>query len=223
MDPHELERLEERDAHLPIPSAPPCPWGDDSKKAKAADPGLLPLSMKRLKDVAPLYFSWFRHPAKLFRILGPEDFAKADVALIRYILWNGDSNPAYVMSVDPFLVAAYSADIDTVVLLKFHKHDAQDNGLSVGDRLLSVNYYYKLDDGKHARDLVPGKGDSGRWQNFEPMIADLLSDYRGRIERRKAELSEDLWARALELAEEAMARPDRTHRSGNPALSGWPA
>lgn len=210
-----LEAMEERDAYLPTPTPPDL--GEDDG-TRASGPGMIPLSMKRLQTIAPFHFTWMKFIGRLFRFA-----EKADADQICRALWYGDSNPAFLMSRKPVIVAAYAADIDTVVLLDFEDDDLEHLDLRVGDRLLSVNTYGETSDGQVVRDLVPGEGYTGYWQNFQPHIADLLSDYHGRIARRKAEIPEALWQRARELAEIAMALPERTLRLGNPVMSYWPA
>ncbi|MGK0480412.1 MAG: hypothetical protein ACJAQ3_000375 [Planctomycetota bacterium] len=210
--------LEDRDSHFPVPVPPPSPWSDDPHGAGASSPGMIPLSVARAKLLAPLHFSWMKHIARLFRIVD-----KTDLDEVRRVLWFGDSNPAFLMSTAPVIVAAYAKDIDAVALLSFHEDDIEDLGLKKGDRLLSINFYRSANSGVVAQDLSPGPHYSGDWQHFTPMIADLLSDYEGRIARRKAEIPEDIWERAHEQAKAAMARPGRSERSGNPVLSGTPA
>ena len=54
----------------------------------------------------------------------------------------GDTQPAVVVSTQPLLIAAYSDEMDAVVMLKFPAEFVEKYSLSVGDRLTTSNVYF---------------------------------------------------------------------------------
>jgi hypothetical protein len=133
------------------------------KKYLATNPGLLALSDAKLAVLQPeLYFhkapirnlllhSW--SIATLVSHVVHWPFPHQIINGIRQHLWDGDCNPAVVVSTLPLCVAAYTIDIDTVVLLSFPDTFVLDYGLTLGSRLISVNTYrFK----PLVRDVVPG-------------------------------------------------------------------
>ena len=191
----------------------------------ASHPGGLRLSPAKLAALEPELFTdrTFRcspgcpidHPAAEMR----ERFAEH--------LQLGDSRAALVVSVTPLVVAAYSSDLDAVVLLSFPAEFVGRYRLVAGSRLLTVNTYIDVCESgtgkrRYAVDLIPGPHRSG-WSGFCPFIADFLSDDVQRIEARNREIDEEEWADAARLAQ---LRIDRwglnTARPGKPSLAGTP-
>ena len=69
-------------------------------------------------------------------------------------LQHGDSRAAVVLSVSPLLVAAYTDEMDCVVILEFPNELAAEHRLREGSRLLTVNSYGDRDELQP--DLIPG-------------------------------------------------------------------
>ncbi|GAG29987.1 unnamed protein product, partial [marine sediment metagenome] len=90
--------------------------------------------------------------------------------------------------------------------------------LADGCRVLAVNTYF--DNDERGGDLEPGPDAAGVWQNFWPIIADFLTDDLSAVEARKANISEDEWAKAREYGERDIQQPDFRPRDGRPFLSG---
>lgn len=103
----------------------------------------------------------------------------------------GDTQPAVVVSENPFIVAAYSDEMDAVVLLKFPVILAQINGIKLHDKLVSVNGYGR--DNEIAHDIFVGENYLGNWTDFIPLIGDLLSDDTDRLNQHKSNIPEFLW------------------------------
>ena len=57
-------------------------------------------------------------------------------------LFYGDTQPAVVVSTNPLLIAAYSDEMDAVVMLRFPNEFAEQYNLSVGTRLTTSNVYF---------------------------------------------------------------------------------
>jgi hypothetical protein len=164
--------------------------------------------------------SWFRFG--LASWTGRHPFRAQDRAYLlthaaEHLLY-GDSRAAVVHSVKPLVVAAYSDEIDGVLLLSFPDATAEEHRLRPGARLLTVNTYGNRDEGL-LPDLVAGPNSSGRWQNFAPYIAEFLSDDVGTIAARKSAISAEEWRRTSECAATAKFPP----RDGRPFYCAMPA
>src|SRR5262249_13173080 len=135
--------------------------------------------------------------ATMFSYIGVHwPFPGQVIELIRQHLWEGDCNPAVVISTSPLCVAAYTIDIDTVVLLRFPDTFVLDYQLAAGSRLISVNTYrFK----PLARDIMPGPNSSDTFGNVIPLIGDFLSDDAARVRSLKEQIDEDRWLHAAEL------------------------
>ena len=181
--------------------------------ARASDPGGLEFATDRLKQLYPQYFRFlFR---KMVRASDPiPNLIEAAVDHMRY----GDSRAAVVISVSPFLVAAYTDELDCVALLRFP--DSLRAKYASGDRLLTVNTYASLP--QVVSDLIPGDADTGNWENFRPMIADFFSEQTGKIDARKNRISQPEWDRTEQLGREYLERMPNYQRDGFPFHCQFP-
>jgi hypothetical protein len=172
--------------------------------AHASDPGRIRLAAGRLE-------AYWEYDTTLMGFSGnfPEFTGMVDEHL-----QVGDSRAAVLLSVDPVLVAAYTDEIDCVVVLKFPAKIATDFGLQVGTRLLTVNTYNFGN--QVVRDLSPGEGNLGNYCNFYPLIAEFLSDNSARIESRKSEIDEAVWARCAEMGQAFIQATPAAIRNGSP-------
>ncbi|MCL2884997.1 MAG: hypothetical protein FWF49_05895 [Oscillospiraceae bacterium] len=105
----------------------------------------------------------------------------------------GDAQPAIVWSLSPFLIAAYSDEMDAVVMVRFNSELAKKYGIVKGQHMISINVYL---DGKRygwdiSEDIKIGSGYLGRWIGFHPHIGDLLSDNTEIIEKHKKNIPEE--------------------------------
>lgn len=138
-------------------------------------------------------------------------------------LARGDGRAAVVVDAASSVVASYSDELDCAVLLQFDTAFGLVHGWQNGTRLLAVNAYFGRDKGL-APDLHPGPADTGRWGNFWPLVADLLTDDHGRLRACKRTIVEDEWNRAGQLgrrllADQALARDGRPLGSRRPAVA----
>ena len=180
----------------------------------ATDPGQVSLSREKLLLLYPDYFrfSGFLKRIWAFFASNAESFAWQ----IRSHLYHGDSRAAVVMSVKPLLVAAYTSEFDCVAMLRFPDELATHYGLRPGSPLLTVNTYYKGPRNRLPGDLTAGPGSLKQWHNFNPFIADFLSDDMPFIEARKRSIHPQEWERALELGRQYLAARPGKARDGRP-------
>jgi hypothetical protein len=193
-------------------------WGRRTapvRPAFATDPGGLAVSPDKLRVLRP----------ELFGASGLIHGLKVRVGLewdqLGYIdehLGNGDSRAAVVMSTGPLLVAAYTDELDGVAVLRFPGEFVDEYQLRPGSRLLTVNTYTNL--AEPDEDVVPGPKASGRWNGFNPIIADFVSDDLERIEELKHKIEPEEWQRAQKMGEAFLRRWPGVARDGRPVLSG---
>lgn len=132
----------------------------------------------------------------------------------------GDSRAACVISIEPLLVAAYTDELDCVVLLNFPAWLVKEHKLMVGGHLLTVNTYAR---GRSiAADLAVGPRQLGRWVNFYPVIADFVSNDTRRIAMKKAEIGEEEWRRCKQMGIASLKRFPNRWRNGSPFWSVQP-
>ncbi|MBL4850446.1 MAG: hypothetical protein JKY65_33430 [Planctomycetes bacterium] len=177
--------------------------GDDA--TYASDPGEISLSPERLEKLAPEICKTGGLLKRLWEgFLGEESFDQEDVDSWRVNVTEqlrcGDSRAAVVISTISLIVAAYTDELDCVVLLRFSRSFVQRYGLRVGSRLLTVNRYCHLEDGM-SQDLWHGEHSCNRYGNFIPYIADFLSEDKQRLSERKQEIEEREWHRCKTLGD----------------------
>jgi ribosomal protein S18 acetylase RimI-like enzyme len=183
---------------------------DDS--TKPSHPGNLRLAPRRL-------FPWRANSLvnRIAALVIRDDFA----AKLDEHLRLGDSRAAMVVGISPLLVAAYTDELDCVVMLRFPQEFVGAFDLRAGTRLLTVNTYFK--EPRIAPDLIPGPAAYDEWTNVYPVIAEFLSEDAGRIERRKCEIEESEWESCELLAREYRRLRPGVARDGSPYTAFRPA
>jgi hypothetical protein len=172
---------------------------------QASDPGGVEVSDERLRRFCLELYGWSGRS---------KEQKERRRYLTEHMLY-GDSRAAVVVSQSPFLVAAYSDELDCVVLLRFPAELGRDR--PIGARLLTVNTYRR---GRtYASDVVPGPQREERYVNFHPIIADFICADIGQVDRRKGEISEEEWARTFAQGNEYVAARPGLSRDGSPCRS----
>lgn len=180
-------------------------------------PGELSLSMEKLKSFHPSFFGI----AKLLRrLLRSDSGDEKRLQILREHLYYGQIEPAVIISTYPTLIiAAYSSDIDCILLLRFSSSLVKKYSLLEGMRLLSLNTY---GEGKHA-DVIHGLSSSHDWNSFWPVISDFISDETEKIELLKKKIPEEDWAKVSELGTNQLQEEYIKYRHGDPLFSCIPS
>ena len=134
----------------------------------------------------------------------------------------GQVNPAMVMETDPLLVAAYTHDIDAVVMFMFPQEYVTTFGLRRNSMLLSSTCYGRGQN-RVAADITPGEGNTGVWRNIWPVIVDFFALGREVISKRRKEVTREEWQRVHDMGRAWIARHGHHGRSGSPCVSNRPA
>lgn len=190
-----------------------------NRTSRALYPGRLPLSRDRLRRLCPELFPSVRRPLSVARWLFGDSLAA--VYELGDILVHGGSGPALVADTGPLLVGCYSQNIDCVALLRFPDWLTAEHALRPGDQLLTV--LNVLLTGRLAPDLTHGPESWHFGDNFQPFVADFLTDDRAELAARKAGIAEPWWDRAGRLTDEYLRREGRRARDGRPTRAWRPA
>lgn len=139
---------------------------------------------------------------------------------IRDQLMEGDARAAMVLSAEHCLAAAYSDELDAILPLVFPEALRDRLGLKDGDRLLTINVYnYKSEVGL-VQDLTEGEKASGTFGNFQPFIAEFMSEDAERIAACKAAIPEEEWQRCEQLGRRYLREHKTLPRLAQPYESG---
>jgi len=182
----------------------------------ASDPGRLTLSTRRLEILHPELFKSAGPLVKLLvpflsitsqfgskpndqswinRWIGvddPDGQSQVMESLATH-LWQGDANPALVVKTNPLTIAAYTPDIDNVMLLRLPESTPQDLKLELrpGTKLVTCNTYGTMP--PELCDISPGPEASGTWTNCNCVIADLITEDAARLAELKNSFSSSAW------------------------------
>ncbi len=178
-------------------------------------PGKFRLSRERLRVLQPDFFGWrgclWKSFYKLLWRNSPQ------VQLEEHLIY-GDCRAAAVVEISPLLVAAYSGELDCVVLLRFPDHFVGDYQLAVGKKLLTSNCYHDAVD--FSGDWTQGpKKKPNRWTLFHPVIVDFLTDDKERLAYCKSLVEKDEWKRAFKMGLEYKSKHPGVARHGYPFRS----
>lgn len=184
----------------------------------ASSPGSVSISTKKLKILRPDLYGFV---ALLTGIIKTICLGYSEKSQIAEHLIFGDCQPAIVMSRQPLIVAAYSEDIDCVVLLRFPDKYAEMYNLDVKSKLITINTYGKKEN--FQKDIIPGESCDYTWTLFNPFIAEFLTDDLNLLKQKKEQINNKLWDYIYNLAVEYQILYPNVWRDGRPNYSAIPA
>jgi hypothetical protein len=167
-------------------------WFD--KSTYASNPGGLKLDKQKWKEIITA-----RKPKGF-----PKSRLKGCIKL-------GDTNPAIVASLDPLLVAAYSEDMDAVIMLKFPQEYIERYNLKKQDKLITINIYFTQ---LLHKDIFAGENCSNQWEDFMPTIGNFVSSDIDKIKAHTENIPEELWQHVQHLAEDYLSKHNGLYREG---------
>lgn len=180
-----------------------------TREARASIPGNAKFSYKKYYPIRRLLFSKFGSFSKF-----GEKF-KSDMRIqgVAQLLMFGDTQPAIVCSAEPLLVAAYSDEMDAVVMLKFPSELVSMYDLRIGTRLVTSNYYAPKNE-PFAKDIFVGEDHSNNWNDFYPAVQLFLAKNDEKIKKRTELFNEEIWAKVEKLAADYLNEHPDTARDG---------
>lgn len=168
------------------------------------------LNVSKLKFLIPEIFSPIQKLKYKLKSWGLTSYIERIAEHIKL----GDSQGAIVVKTNPLLIAAYNADIDCIVMLKFEQKIQTKFNFKAKDKLICVNTFGSTPDLQS--DLIPGGNNSGMWTLVHPIIADLISDSKVKLERRKNEIGDNGYEYIWKLANEYLEKKNGVYRNGKP-------
>jgi hypothetical protein len=191
----------------------------NNRRSRASHPGRIRVSPRKLRRLCPEYYASGVNPLVWL------DAFLGDRALRRFLvedqLNHGDSRAAVIVSLDPLLIAAYTDELDCIALLRFPQEFVREYNLCQYEHLLTVNRYWR--NPPLAPDLENGPFSYRRYTNFQPFIAEFLSDDSDRIRRQHYGINEQEWQRTMILGQQYLQRYGLTARDGHPSRCILPA
>lgn len=163
---------------------------------KAEKRGNAKFSHKKYYPIRKLIFS----PFGSFKMLKEKMHADMCIEYVGSVLKQGDLQPALVCSEEPFTVAAYSDEMDAVVMLEFPKELREQYGLHTGDRLVTSVGYLEGLDVSLAPDIFPGEGFTRNYAEFVPIVQLFLAADDEKVRARTGEFPEAHWQKVERLA-----------------------
>lgn len=125
----------------------------------------------------------------------------------------GDTQPALVVSANPLRIAAYSDELDAVVMLRFPEELARQYDLSEGTRLTTANVYL-YEYGPYGKDYFPGAGFTHQFADFVPVVQLFLGKNDEKIRSKVNLFDAATWEKVAGLAEEYQAEHPGMERDG---------
>lgn len=134
-------------------------------------------------------------------------YSDMQIDYVSRALCYGDTQPAVVVSLAPLLIAAYSDEMDAVVMLSFPDELAEKYSLSVGARLTTSNVYFYGE--RCAEDIFPGAAFTRRYADFMPIVQLFVGKNDDKIREKVKLFDEAVWQKAEQCAaEHRRAHPD---------------
>ena len=139
-------------------------------------------------------------------------YSDMQIENVMRVLLYGDTQPAVVVSTEPLLVAAYSDEMDAVVMLRFPFEFAVKYELAPGTRLTTSNFYFDGD--RVASDIFVGERYLRRWVDFLPIVQLFLGKGDDKIRAKTALFGENVWDDVARKAEEYLCEHPDLCRDG---------
>ena len=175
---------------------------ETAMSAQAENPGKVKFSYKK-------YYS-FRN--RINTTFGERYHADMCIENVTRVLFYGDTQPALVMSVSPLTVAAYSDEIDGVLMLRFPDQFVEKYGLYPGMRLTTSNVYFRWE--QFPDDILVGENFCRRYNDFLPIVQLFIGKGDEKIKAKTALFSEEVWNRVSETAARYAEKHPDTYRDG---------
>ena len=125
----------------------------------------------------------------------------------------GDTQPALVVSANPLRIAAYSDELDAVVMLRFPEELARQYDLSEGTRLTTSNVYF-YEYGRYGKDYFPGEECTHQYADFMPVVQLFLGKNDEYIRSKTNLFDTEKWQKVARLAEEYLTEHPGMERDG---------
>ena len=124
----------------------------------------------------------------------------------------GDTQPALVVSVSPLTIAAYSDEMDGVLMLRFPDEFVDKFNLYPGMRLTTSNVYFRGEG--FPADIMIGEDFCHQYTDFLPIVQLFLGKNNEKIKAKAELFGEDIWSRVEEKAAQYTRKHPDLFRDG---------
>ena len=127
-------------------------------------------------------------------------YSDMQIEFVSRALCFGDTQPAVVLSVEPLMIAAYSDEMDAVVMLRFPSEFVEKYNLAPSMRLTTSNVYFTGP--RCAEDIFVGEDYSHQYNDFTPIVQLFLGKNDEKISEKIGLFGEDVWNKVINKATE---------------------
>ena len=143
----------------------------------------------------------------------PERFhSDMQIEFVSRTLFYGDTQPAVILSTNPLQIAAYSDEMDAVIVLSFPPEFVEKYNLVPGMRLTTSNMYFTGNE--IAKDIFVGKNYCNHYVDFVPIVQLFLGKKDDKILAKTELFSEETWSRVMDQAQEYLREHPNFCRDG---------
>jgi hypothetical protein len=172
----------------------------------------MPTQAENQANVKFSYKKYYSFRNKINRKFSERFRSDMRIDFVTRTLFYGDTQPAVVVSTNPLLIAAYSDEMDAVVMLRFPEEFAEQYDLSVGSRLTTSNVYFTGN--KVADDIHVGANYSRQYVDFVPIVQLFLGKKDEKITEKTKLFKEDIWQAVTEKAQDYLKSSPDCSRDG---------
>ena len=134
------------------------------------------------------YYSFRKRISPTF---GGRFHADMCIDFVARALCYGDTQPALITSLSPLTIAAYSDEIDGVLMLRFPDEFVDKFNLYPGMRLTTSNVYFRHEE--FPADILVGENFSRNYNDFLPVVQLFLGKNDKKIKAKTQLFGEDVW------------------------------
>ncbi len=139
---------------------------------------------------------------------------KKSIRGIKNTLKKGDVQMAKVVSYEPLIIAIYSDEFDSVLMLRFPEKLIDKYDLSKSQKMICVNSYWPKLSFAIEDDIIPGDYCSNNFRDIIPFIPLFLTDNVEKCEEATKIFSDKHWNYFEQLIKEYQEKKPNQYRDG---------
>ena len=139
------------------------------------------------------YKKYYSFRNRIGTTFGGRFHADMCIDFVSRALCYGDTQPALVTSLSPLTIAAYSDEMDGVLMLRFPDEFVDKFNLYSGMRLTTSNIYFRYEE--FPDDIMVGENFSRSYNDFLPIVQLFIGKNDKKIMEKTELFGEDVWKR----------------------------
>ena len=149
------------------------------------------MSASNQANVKFSYKKYYSFRKRINTTFGGRFHADMCIDFVARALCYGDTQPALVTSLSPLTIAAYSDEMDGVLMLRFPDEFVDQFNLYPGMRLTTSNVYFRHEE--FPADILVGENFSRNYNDFLPIVQLFLGKNDQKIKAKTELFDEDVW------------------------------